>query len=80
MASGPNYILLMHCHQIKLRLNSALIFTVTAMSEDLFEPLEGSLYLLGAIMIVLHLFLAQYFEPLIGYIFSFPMEILLWQS
>jgi hypothetical protein len=28
-------------HQIKLRLNSALIFTITAMSEDLFAPLEG---------------------------------------
>jgi hypothetical protein len=31
-----------NCHQIKLRLNSALIFTVTAMSEGLFALLEGS--------------------------------------
>jgi len=29
-----------HCHQFKLRLNSALIFTVTATSEGLFAPLE----------------------------------------
>jgi hypothetical protein len=28
-------------HQIKLSLNSALIFTITAMSEDLLAPLEG---------------------------------------
>ena len=30
-----------NCHQIKLRPNSALIFTVTATSEGLFAPLEG---------------------------------------
>jgi len=69
-----------HCHQIKVRFNSALVFTVTATSEGLFAPLEGSLFVLGAIIIVLNLFLAQYFEPSIVYIFSFPMEILLWQS
>jgi len=34
-------------HQIKLRLNSALIFTVTATSEGLFVPLEGCLCHLG---------------------------------
>ena len=49
------------------------------MSEGLFAPLEGSLCLLGAILIVLHLFLAQYFEPWIVYVFSFPVEIHLWQ-
>jgi len=42
-----------NCHQIKLRLNSALIFTVTATSEGQFAPLEGCLYILGAIIIVL---------------------------
>jgi len=69
-----------NCHLIQLRLNSALIFTVTATSEGLFAPLEGCLCLLGAIIIMLHSFLAQYFEPLIVYIFSFPVEIPLWQS
>jgi len=68
------------CHQIKLRLNSALIFTVTATSEGPFAPLEGCLCLLGAIIVVLHSFLAQYFEPSTVYIFSFPVEIPLWQS
>ena len=67
-------------HQINLRLNGALIFTVTATSEDLFAPLEGCLCHLGAIIIVLHSFLAQYFDPLIVYIFSFPVEIRLLQS
>ena len=36
---GFNYSV--NCNQIKLRLNSALIFTVTATSEDLFALLEG---------------------------------------
>jgi len=67
-----------NCHQIKLRLNSALIFTVTATSEGQFAPLKGCLCLLGMIMIVLLSFLAQYFEPSIVYIFSFPVEIPLW--
>jgi hypothetical protein len=40
-----------------------LIFTVTATSEGLFEPLERCLFHLGPILIVLHSFLAQYFEP-----------------
>jgi hypothetical protein len=66
--------------QIKLRLNSALIFTVTVTSEGLFAPLEGCLCLLGTIIIVLHSFLALYFEPSIVYIFSFAVEITLWQS
>jgi len=48
-----------NCHQIKLRWNSALIFTVTAMSEGVFAPLEGWLCLLWAIIIMLHLFWAQ---------------------
>jgi len=69
-----------HCHQIKLRLHLALIFTVTATSEGLFAPLEGCLCLHGAVIIVLHSFLAQYFEPSIVYIFSFPAEIPIWQS
>ena len=69
-----------NCHQIELRLNSALIFTVTATSEGLFAPLEGCVCVLGAIIIVLHSFLAQYFEPSIVYIFSFPVAIALWQS
>jgi len=64
-----------NCHQIKLRLNSALIFTVTATSEGLIALHEGSLCLLGAIIIVLHSFLAQYFKPSIVYIFSFLIEI-----
>ena len=58
-----NYVV--NCHQIKLRLNSALIFTVTATSEDLFAPVEGCLCLLGAIIIILHSVLAQYIEPLL---------------
>jgi hypothetical protein len=69
-----------NCHQIKVRLNSALIFTVTAISEGLFAPLEVCLCLLGAIIIVLQWFLPQYFEPSIVYIFNFQMDIPLWQS
>jgi hypothetical protein len=69
-----------NCHQIELRLTSAWICTVTATSEGLFAPLEGCLYLLGVNIIVLHLFLAQYFQPSIVYIFSCPVEIHLWQS
>jgi len=69
-----------NCHLIELRLNSALIFTVTATSDGLFAPLEGCLCLLGAILIVLHSFFAQYFEPSSVYIFSFPVEVPLWQS
>jgi hypothetical protein len=42
---GVNY------SQIKLRLYSALIFTVTATSEGLFAPLEVCLCLLGATII-----------------------------
>ena len=68
------------CYLIKLILNAALILTVTAMSEGLFAPLEGCICLLGAIFIVLHTFLAQYFEPSIVYIFSFQVEIPFWQS
>jgi hypothetical protein len=63
-----------------LKLHSALILTVTAMSEGQFAPLEGCLCHLDVIIIVLHLFLAQYFEPSIVYIISFPVEIPLWQS
>jgi len=69
-----------NCHQINLRLSSGLLFTVTATSEGLLSPLEGCLSLLGAMMIVLHSFLARYFEPWIVYIFSLPVEIPLWQS
>jgi len=69
-----------YCHQNKLRLNWPLIFTVTATSEGLFEPLEGCLCHLGAIIIVLQSFLAKYFGPSIVYIFSFPVDITLWQS
>jgi len=69
-----------NCHQIELRFNSALIFTVTATSEGLFAPLEGCLRLLGTVIMVLHSVLAQYFEPLIVYILCFPAEIPLWQS
>jgi low temperature requirement protein LtrA len=50
------------------------------MSEGLFALLEGCLGHLGAIIIVLHSFLAQYFEPSIVYIFSFLVEIPLWLS
>jgi len=50
------------------------------MSEGPFAPLEGCLCLLGQIIIVLRLFFAQYFEPSIVYIFSFLVEITLWQS
>jgi len=63
-----------------IRLNSALISAVTATSEGLSAPLEGCLCLVCTMIIVLHLFLAQYFEPLILYIFSFLVEIPLWQS
>jgi hypothetical protein len=69
-----------HCQQIELRLNSGLIFTFTATSEGQFALLEGSLCLLGAIFTVLHLFMAEYFEPSIAYIFSFPTDIPLWKS
>jgi len=55
-----------NCHQIQLRLNSALIFTVSATSEGLFALLEGCLCRLGVIIIALHSFFAQYFEPSIS--------------
>jgi hypothetical protein len=58
-----------------IRLNSALAFTVTPMPEDRFALLEGCLCLLGAVIIVLHSFLAKYFKLSIVYIFSFPVEI-----
>jgi hypothetical protein len=48
-----NYVV--HCHHIKLTLISALIFPVPATSEGLFPPLEGTVYLLGAISIALQL-------------------------
>jgi len=41
---NPNRPLL-HCHQIKLTWTSGSIFTVTAMSEGQYEPLEGCLCL-----------------------------------
>jgi len=66
------------CHQINLTSNSALIFTITATSEGPFAPLEGCLCLLGAIIIVVHLFLAHDFEPSIAYIFNFLAEMPLW--
>jgi len=69
-----------HCHHIKLILTSASIFTVTATSEAQFELLEGSLCILGSILIELQTFLAQYFETSIVYIFNFPLEIPLCQS
>jgi len=69
-----------NCHQIEVRLNSAFIFTVTAMSGGLFEPPEGCSSLLGAIIIVLPSFFAKYFEPSIVYIFSLLVEIPLGQS
>jgi hypothetical protein len=40
------------CDHIKPRLNSALIFTLTEISEVLFAQLEGCFCLLGAINIV----------------------------
>jgi hypothetical protein len=69
-----------HYHQIKPRLNSALISTVTATSDGLFAQRDGCLGLLGTILIVLNLMLAQYFKPSNVYIFSFVIEIPLWQS
>jgi hypothetical protein len=65
--------------QIKFRLNSALTFTFTVTSEGLFAPLELCVCLLGATIIVLHSFLAQYFDPSMVYIPSFPVEIPLCQ-
>jgi hypothetical protein len=56
------------------------MFTVTATSEGLFALLEGCLCHLVVVIIVLHSVLAQYFKPLIVYIFSFPVEITLGQS
>ena len=69
-----------NCHQIKLRLNSGLIFTVTATSEGLFARLQGCFCLLGAITIILHSIFAKYLEPAIVYIISFAVEMSLWQS
>jgi hypothetical protein len=69
-----------NCNKIKLRLSSALLFTVTATCEGLFSPLEECFIHLGTIIIVLHSFLAQFLEPSIVYIFYVPVEILLWQS
>jgi hypothetical protein len=69
-----------NCHLIKLRLNSVFLFNVTATSEGQFSPLEGAFSLLGTITIILRSFLAQYFKRSIVYIFSFPVEIPIWQS
>jgi hypothetical protein len=63
-----------------IRLNSALIFTVTPTPEGLFAALEGCFCRLGVGIMVLHLFLVQHFELAIVYIVSFPVEICLWQS
>ena len=68
-----------NCYQIIARLNSTLIVTVTATSEGLVAPLEGHLYLYGAIITVLHSLFTQYFEPSIAYIFSFAVDIPLQQ-
>ena len=68
------------CHQVQLRLYSALIITVTATTEGLFALLEGCLCLLGAMIIMVHTILAQYFESSIEYMFHFPVEIQLLQS
>jgi len=70
----------LNCHRIKLRSNSALIFTVTATSGGLFALLEGCLCVLGATIIELHSFLAQYIEPLIVFMFRIPVDNCLWQS
>jgi len=50
------------------------------MSGGLFAPLDRCWYQLGAVIIVLHSFLAQYFKPSIVYICSFPVELPLWLS
>jgi len=50
------------------------------MLEGLFAPLEGCLCNLGAITIVLHSFLAEYFELSTVYNFSFLVDILFSQS
>ena len=53
---------------------------ITPTSEGLFLLFEGCVCLLYAVIIVLHMFLAQYFEPTIVYTCSFPVEILRWQT
>jgi len=63
-----------------IRLNSTLKFTFTPTSEGLFGPLGGCSTHVGAVIIELHLYFAQYFELVIVYIFSFPVKIPLWQS
>jgi len=50
------------------------------MSEGLFGPLEGCLCFVGAVVMELHSFFAQYFELSIVYTFNFPAEIPIWQS
>jgi len=50
------------------------------MSEGLFAPLKGFFCLLGMVLSVLHMLMAQYFERSIGYIFHFPVKIPLRQS
>jgi hypothetical protein len=62
-----------------LRLNSALIITVTPTFEALVAPLEWCLYLLGTVVVPLHSVLAQFFEPSIVFIYSCPVEIPFWQ-
>jgi hypothetical protein len=63
-----------------IRLLSALKLAVTAMSEGLTAPLEACRCHLGTILTVLHPVLAEYVKPSIVYIFSFPVEIMHWQS
>jgi len=65
-----------NCHQIEL------IIDIYCYSDVwiIFAPLEGCLYILAAVILVLHSFLAHYFEPSIVCIFSFPVDIPLWQS
>jgi hypothetical protein len=63
------------CHEIKLRVNSALIVTVTVKSEGVFAPLEWCLCHLDSIIIVMNLLLTQYSPPCIVYVFSFSVDI-----
>jgi hypothetical protein len=64
-----------NCDHIKLRLNSALVFAVTAKSEGQLAPHEGCLCHYGTINVAWNLYLAKYFEPSFVHIFSFPLEI-----
>jgi len=64
-----------NCYPSELRINSAMIYSITATSEGLFASAQGCLCLLDAIIIGLHSVFAHIIEPSIVSIVRFPAQI-----